>query len=78
MEPNNGRIIPTPKNEIICGVKAITWRIIASLTSFFLAWGVTGNVEAGLVIGVVDVIIKFILYYLHERVWYRSSYGVDK
>jgi len=56
--------------------KAITWRIIASLTSFFLAWGVTGNIKAGLSIGAADVVIKFILYYIHERAWYKSNWGV--
>ena len=59
-------------------LKSVTWRIVASLTSFFLAWGVTGDVEMGLSVGVADVIIKFILYYIHERVWYRSNFGVKK
>ena len=59
-------------------LKAVTWRIIASLTSFILAWVITGNVKAGLTIGVADVVIKFILYYLHERVWYRSKFGIRK
>lgn len=58
--------------------KAITWRIIASLTSFFLAWGITGNIKAGLSIGLADVVIKFILYYLHERAWYNYDWGVHK
>jgi len=57
-------------------LKAITWRIIASLTSFFLAWGVTGNIKAGLSIGAADVVIKFVLYYFHERVWYSYDFGV--
>ena len=59
-------------------MKAVTWRVIASLTSFFLAWGVTGDVKAGLSIGAADVIIKFILYYFHERAWYKSDFGVNK
>jgi len=58
--------------------KAITWRIIASLTSFFLAWWVTGNVKAGLSIGLADVVIKFAFYYLHERAWYHYDFGVKK
>jgi len=57
--------------------KAITWRTIASLTSFFLAWGVTGDIKDGLSIGAADVVIKFVLYYLHERVWHKSDFGVD-
>jgi uncharacterized membrane protein len=59
-------------------LKAVTWRIIASLTSFFLAWSVTGDISTGLSIGAADVIIKFVFYYLHERAWYRSDYGVTK
>ena len=59
-------------------LKSVTWRIIASVTSFFLAWGVTGNIEAGLSIGAADVVIKFILYYLHERAWYSSNWGITK
>ncbi len=58
-------------------VKAITWRIIASFTTFFIAWGVTGDIKAGLTFGIIDVVVKFVLYYLHERVWYRSKFGVD-
>ena len=58
--------------------KSITWRIIASVTSFLLAWGITGNVETGVSIGIADVIIKFVLYYFHERVWYKSKFGIKK
>ena len=57
--------------------KAITWRIIASVTSFLIGWYVTGDIHTGMAVGVFDVIIKFILYYLHERAWYRSSFGKD-
>ena len=57
--------------------KAITWRIIASLTSFFLAWILTGDIESGLKIGLADVVIKFILYYIHERAWY-NNYKIKK
>ena len=59
-------------------LKAVTWRIIASLTSFGLAWWFTGNIEAGLKIGAADVIIKFIFYYIHERAWYKSDWGVNR
>jgi uncharacterized membrane protein len=59
-------------------LKSFTWRAIASLTSFCIAWAVTGNVKAGLTVGVADVIIKLVLYYLHERVWYRSKFGIKK
>ena len=56
--------------------KAITWRIIASLTTGIIAWGMTGKMELGMSIGALDVIIKLVLYYFHERMWYHSAVGV--
>lgn len=56
--------------------KAITWRIIASLTTGIIAWVMTGKMELGMSIGALDVIIKLVLYYFHERAWYHSTFGV--
>lgn len=57
--------------------KAITWRVIASLTTALIAWafGLPPKVIGG--VFVADLIIKFILYYAHERVWYKYiKFGV--
>ena len=58
--------------------KALTWRVIASLISFVLGWAITGDITAGLKIGALDIIIKFIAYYIHERAWYRSKFGIEE
>ncbi|WP_321348196.1 DUF2061 domain-containing protein [uncultured Draconibacterium sp.] len=58
--------------------KTLTWRVLASLTSFIIGWVVTGNLDFGLAIGAADVIIKIALYYFHERVWYQLQFGVEK
>lgn len=49
--------------------KSISWRIIASITTTAIAiyFGVPSK-AIGLVF-FADLIIKFILYFLHERVW---------
>ena len=52
-------------------MKAITWRVIASVTSFLIGWMVTGDIHTGIAVGAFDVVIKFILYYMHERAWFR-------
>jgi len=49
--------------------KTLSWRVVASLATFFIAWGVTGELRAGLAIGGVDAAIKTIIYYYHERAW---------
>lgn len=59
--------------------KTISWRIIGTLDTILLSWIITGNLKVGMAIGGVEVITKMVLYFLHERVWYRfSKYGVKK
>ena len=59
--------------------KTITWRIIASLDTFLIAWLITGRFDwAGTIAG-VEVLTKMILYYFHERAWYKfSQFGVQE
>lgn len=60
-------------------LKTITWRIIGTLDTMILSWIITGNWKWGLAIGGVELITKMVLYYFHERAWYRfSKYGVKK
>lgn len=59
--------------------KAVTWRVIASTTTALIAWafGLPPKAIGG--VFVADLIIKFILYYGHERVWYSYiKFGVKK
>ena len=58
-------------------LKTITWRIIGTLDTMVLSWIITGSWKIGVAIGGVEVITKMILYYLHERAWYKfSKFGV--
>jgi len=58
-------------------VKSITWRIIATLTTILLAWLLTGDTTIALKFGAIEVILKIVMYYVHERVWYKySHFGV--
>ena len=60
-------------------LKTITWRIIGTLDTMIIAWIITGSWEWGLAIGGVEVFTKMILYFLHERVWYKfSKFGLKK
>lgn len=58
--------------------KTITWRVIGSLDTMVLAWIVTGDPLTGFTIAGVEVITKMILYYVHERVWYKVNFGLDR
>ena len=58
--------------------KAFTWRIVASITTFIIGWLATGDIEIGLSIGAFDFALKLVLYYGHERIWYKSKFGLDE
>ena len=57
--------------------KTITWRIVGTLDTIVLSWMITGNPMSGLKIGIAEVTTKSILYYLHERVWYKINLSKD-
>jgi len=58
--------------------KTITWRILGTLDTFLLSWFITGSFSIGAAIGGIEIITKMILYYFHERAWYKlSKFGVD-
>ncbi len=56
--------------------KTITWRGVGTVDTMLLSWLITGNPLVGLKIGFAELLTKMILYYLHERVWYRIDYGL--
>ena len=55
--------------------KAVTWRIIASLDTFFLSYIITGRFDWATSIAIFEIITKAIIYYLHERAWNRVKWG---
>jgi len=57
--------------------KAVTWRIIASITTALIAWSFGLPPKIIGAVFLADLIIKFILYYIHERVWYKHvKFGI--
>jgi uncharacterized membrane protein len=59
-------------------LKTITWRIIGTIDTILLSYLISGNLKVGLAIGGVELLTKMILYYLHERLWYKYiKYGVN-
>ncbi|MGG7036601.1 MAG: DUF2061 domain-containing protein [Flavobacterium sp.] len=59
-------------------IKAITWRIVGTLDTIFLGYFITGNLNLGVKIGVFELVTKSVIYFLHERLWYRSNFGLIK
>ncbi|MAU36659.1 MAG: hypothetical protein CMD14_04740 [Flavobacteriales bacterium] len=59
-------------------IKTVTWRIIGTLDTLILAWIFTGDALTGVKIITAELITKMVLYYLHERAWYASNWGIVK
>lgn len=51
--------------------KTITWRLVGTLDTIVISWVITGNPLTGLKIGVAEVVTKMVLYFFHERLWFR-------
>ena len=57
--------------------KTFSWRALGSLTTLIVAWIVTGNPFTGFKIGLLETLTKIILYYIHEKMWYRINFGLN-
>lgn len=55
--------------------KAITWRVVATLTTTILVFIFTDNFTIAIGVGFFDAVTKLIFYYLHERAWDKVEWG---
>jgi uncharacterized membrane protein len=58
--------------------KTITWRIVGTIDTMVLGWLISGNPMTGVKIGGMEVITKMVLYFFHERVWFRINLGLPR
>lgn len=59
-------------------IKTFTWRIIGTTDTLIFGWIITGNPIEGLKIGIAETVSKMILYYGHEKLWYKINFGLNK
>ncbi len=55
--------------------KALTWRLVAIISTFIIIYVFTGDVAFATSITIISNIINFILYYVHERLWLQVKWG---
>lgn len=56
-------------------LKALSWRILATLTTILIAYVITGKTDTAFAIGGIEFVLKFIIYYAHERAWQLAPLG---
>lgn len=55
--------------------KSITFRVLATLTTMILVYIFFRRLDLAAIIGGLEMLIKLILYFFHERIWNRVSWG---
>jgi len=58
--------------------KTFSWRAIGTIDTIIFSWIIIGDPLVGLKIGGAEMISKMILYYLHEKLWYKINFGLKK
>lgn len=52
-------------------LKTISYRFLGTLTTFVVSYVTTGSVVFASTIGFTELMIKPVLYFIHERIWYK-------
>jgi len=55
--------------------KSLSYRIFGTLSSFAVAYAITGNGSLSALIAFWETLVKVGIYYWHERIWDKISWG---
>ena len=56
--------------------EALTWRIVALATEFFVAYIILGNITISAEIAIFTSALLIIFYILHRKVWRKIRWGL--
>jgi uncharacterized membrane protein len=56
-------------------IKAISWRVLATFATMTIVFIFTRKWVLSLEVGALEVVLKLLLYYAHERFWGRVKWG---
>jgi uncharacterized membrane protein len=67
-------------------IKTISWRLVGAIDTIVLVFivfymlfsSIEGAASVALSMFSIEIITKMILYYMHERIWFSSNFGVIK
>jgi uncharacterized membrane protein len=59
--------------------KTVSYRIMGSLTTVGISYVLTKNIEISSLLGFSEIMIKPVIYFFHERLWYKwIKFGIKK
>lgn len=56
--------------------KALTYRAWQSANTFLISLIVTGRLDMAAAIVSIEVVLKIFIYFFHERIWGRITWGI--
>jgi uncharacterized membrane protein len=65
----------TPNRSLL---KTISWRITGSGATFLICWAIASDFAIAGTVATVQLISNTILYFIHERIWNRITWGQRK
>ena len=68
-------VLPMNESRKRSVMKALSWRITATLATMIIVFLFTGNLAVSIVVGVIEGVAKVLWYYVHERLWEHIPWG---
>ena len=71
---NNIAYVTTVKEESVVTrhiLKTLSYRILGTLTTVTVAYSLGASIQLSSLLGVGELLIKPVIYFLHERIWYK-------
>lgn len=71
---NNIAYVTTVKEDAVMTrhiLKTFSYRILGTLTTILVAYSLGASLELSSLLGVGELLLKPVIYFFHERVWYK-------
>jgi uncharacterized membrane protein len=71
---NNIAYVTTVKEESVVTrhiLKTLSYRILGTLTTVTVAYSLGASIQLSSLLGVGELLVKPVIYFLHERIWYK-------
>lgn len=56
-------------------VKTVSWRLWATLTTILIVYFFVGDPTVAITVGGIEVFLKMLVYFVHERLWEKIRFG---
>ena len=59
-------------------IKPFTWRIFGTIDTILISTFIYSDYKMGIELGIYETFTKIILFYLHDKIWYQSKFGLNE